>query len=54
MTDENKSIRCDVTSCEYNDCSNGYCTVNEIKVSCSCNPSNAKKGETICESFSKK
>ena len=51
--DENKSIKCNVESCEYN-CNNKYCTLNEIKVSCNCNPKNAGKNETICESFSEK
>lgn len=49
--DDNKSIKCNVESCEYNDYENEYCTLDEIKVSCTCNSCNACKKETICDSF---
>lgn len=52
--DKNPSIKCDVESCKYNNCNDncGYCTLNEIKVSCTC-PHDAaeKKDVTICDSF---
>ncbi len=51
MSEDNKSIKCDVKSCEYNDYDNYYCTLNEIKVSCNCKPDDACKKETICDSF---
>lgn len=51
MDDNNKSIKCDVLSCKYNDNNDKYCTLNEIKVSCNCKPDNAQKKETICDSF---
>lgn len=54
MSEDNKSIKCDVESCEYNDCNSCYCTLNEIKVSCNCKPNNAHKKETICDSFKEK
>lgn len=54
MNEDNKSIKCDVKSCEYNDCDNCYCTLNEIKVSCNCKPNDACKKETICDSFKEK
>ena len=51
MNDNNKSIKCDVESRKYNNSSDNYCTLNEIKVSATCNGCNAKKKETICDSF---
>lgn len=51
MNDDNKSIKCDVESCKYNDSTDKYCTLNEIKISCTCNNCNACKKETICDSF---
>ena len=49
--DNNKSIKCDVESCKYNNASDNYCTLNEIKVSATCNGCDAKKKQTICDSF---
>ncbi len=49
--DNNKSIKCDVESCKYNNVSDKYCTLNEIKVSSMCDGCDAKKKETICDSF---
>lgn len=49
--DNNKSIKCDVESCKYNNASDKYCTLNEIKVSATCDGCDAKKKETICDSF---
>ena len=51
--DNNKSIKCDVESCKYNNASDKYCTLNEIKVSATCSGCNAKKKQTICDSFKK-
>lgn len=52
MNDDNKSIKCDVEGCIYNDSSTNYCTLNEIKVSYN-NNSKTKK-ETLCDSFKKR
>lgn len=52
--EDNKCIKCDVESCEYNDCDNCCCTLKEIKVSCNCEPCDADKKETICDSFKEK
>lgn len=54
MDDNNKSIKCDVLSCKYNDNTDKYCTLNEIKVSSTCNSCDACKKETICDSFKEK
>lgn len=51
MNDDNKSIKCDVEACKYNNSSDKYCTLNEIKVSSTCNSCDACKKETICDSF---
>ena len=51
MDDSNKSIKCEVESCKYNNKANSYCTLNEIKVSSTCDNCNARKKETICDSF---
>lgn len=51
IMNDNKSIKCDVESCKYNNSSDNYCTLNEIKVSATCNGCDAKKKETICDSF---
>lgn len=43
-------IKCSVESCEYQDCKDNCCTLNEIEVGCSCcEPS--EKDETACKSF---
>lgn len=54
MNDDNKSIKCDVTSCEFNNTNDSYCTLDEIKVSTSCNGQCPNKQETICDSFKEK
>lgn len=51
---KNASIKCDVESCKHNDCSCGcgYCSLDEIKVSCTCNHDEAEhKDVTVCDSF---
>lgn len=48
----NGSIKCDVESCEYNNCEEGTCTLDEIKVSCTCDNCDCyDTSETICQSF---
>ena len=54
MDDSNKSIKCEVESCKYNNKADSYCTLNEIKVSSTCDNCNARKKETICDSFEEK
>lgn len=49
---KNASIKCDVDSCAYNDCSCGYCSLDEIKVSCNCDHDEVEeKNSTMCASF---
>lgn len=43
MNDDNKSIKCNVESCKYNNNNDNYCTLNEIKVSCTCDSCDACK-----------
>lgn len=48
----NSSIKCDVETCKYNDNEEEKCTLEEIKVSCTCdNCDCTNKDETICKSF---
>lgn len=54
MNDDNKSIKCNVESCMYNNENNEYCTLNEIKISATCNTCCTCKKETICDSFKKR
>lgn len=56
MSKDNKqTIRCNVSSCKYNDCDCNMCNLNEIDVSCSCNKNKcSSKKETICNSFKEK
>ena len=54
MDDSNKSIKCEVESCKYNNKADSYCTLNEIKVSSTWDNCNARKKETICDSFEEK
>ena len=54
MDDSNKSIKCEVESCKFNNKADSYCTLNEIKVSSTCDNCNARKKETICDSFEEK
>ena len=50
--DSNSNIKCDVVSCNYNNCEEGTCSLEEIKISCSCdNDECLDCGETICQSF---
>ncbi len=49
---KNNSIQCDVSSCKHNNCEEGYCELDEIKVSCTCDNDNCScTDKTICDSF---
>lgn len=51
MTKKQK-IKCDVETCKYQDCNDGICVLDSIKVSCSCNKDNCTcTDQTICKSF---
>ncbi len=45
-------IKCDVSSCDFNDFEEGTCCLKEITISCLC-PSDCchENDETICQSF---
>ena len=48
------TIKCDVETCKHNNCGNGCCELDEIKISCTCGNDCCKKTEeTICQSFKK-
>lgn len=48
-----QKIKCDVESCKYQDCGDGMCTLDSIKVGCTCNNDKCTcNDETICQSFS--
>ncbi len=48
----NHNIKCDVESCKHNNCKENCCSLDEIKVSCTCNSDDATEKEvTICENF---
>lgn len=48
----NSNIKCDVTSCDHNNCKDGTCCLEQVEISCSCNNDEcADCGETICQSF---
>lgn len=50
----NGNIKCDVETCKHNNCEDGCCELNEIKVSCTCNNDSCScTEETICENFKK-
>jgi len=53
MKNNNQTIKCDVTSCKFNDCKNN-CELDGIQVSCTGNEKFANKKETICDSFKKR
>lgn len=47
-----QKIKCNVESCDFNDCKQKECILDEILVSCDCNKDKVKeKSETICKSF---
>ena len=48
----NSSIKCSVESCKHNNCEEGTCELEEIKVGSNCNGCDCTtEEETICESF---
>ncbi len=48
------TIKCDVATCKHNNCDNGCCELNEVKISSTCDGDCCKKTEeTICQSFKK-
>ncbi len=50
--ENNQNIKCNVESCEYQDCGSHCCTLNEIEVGCTCGCDEAvDKKETICKNF---
>ena len=49
------TIKCDVETCKHNDCKEGCCKLDEIKIGCTCDNDACKKtDETICQSFKHK
>ena len=48
----NSNIKCDVVSCENNNCEEGTCQLKEVSISCSCDNDNCHDTcDTICQSF---
>ena len=48
----NSNIKCDVASCDHNNCEEGTCQLEEVCISCSCdNDKCCDTSETICQSF---
>ena len=52
MQNKNQKIRCTVKSCEYNNCKDRMCELNQIEVQAcpGCNSGNAKD-ESMCGSY---
>lgn len=52
MNKSNSSIKCDVSSCNFNNCEEGTCQLEEVCISCSCDSDKCcDTTETICQSF---
>lgn len=48
----NQDIKCDVVSCENNNCEEGTCRLEKVSISCSCDSDKCHEvSETICQSF---
>ena len=48
----NSNIKCDVASCENNNCEEGTCQLEKVHIGCSCdNDKCYDMNETICQSF---
>ena len=48
----NSNIKCDVVSCDHNNCEEGTCQLDEVEISCSCdNDECVDCAETVCQSF---
>ena len=50
MNKNNKSIKCDVHDCKFQNNDENYCTLEEIKVT-SENEDNSEKDNTLCDSY---
>ena len=51
-TKSNSNIKCDVASCDHNNCEEGTCQLDKVDISCSCeNDKCMDSCETICQSF---
>lgn len=49
---DNKNIRCNVSSCEFNNCSNEHCSLKQIEVkACSNNSTGTASDESMCGSY---
>ena len=52
MSKNKSKIKCDVSSCENNNCEEGTCQLKEVCISCSCDNDDCHEiCETICQSF---
>ena len=51
MDKNNKSIKCDVESCKFQNNDDNYCTLEEIKVTSSTDDEEQNKEDTICDSY---
>lgn len=48
----NSNIKCDVVTCDHNNCEEGTCRLDEVEISCSCASDEcADCTETVCQSF---
>lgn len=48
----NYSIKCDVVSCDHNNCEEGTCQLDEVCISCDCDNDKCHDVcKTICQSF---
>ncbi len=48
----NSNIKCNVSSCNYNNCEEGTCQLEEVCISCSCDNDKCHDVcETVCQSF---
>jgi len=54
MTNKKQSIKCNVYECNFCNCAEEYCSLNEIKVSSYNDKKCTNKESTICDSFKKK
>ena len=51
MDKNNEHIKCDVENCKYQNNDDNYCTLDEIKVTCSTNDEDCSKDNTMCDSY---
>ena len=51
-SNSNYNIKCDVASCDFNNCEEGTCQLEKVHIGCSCdNDKCYDMNETICQSF---